>query len=102
MLDWDRIAELRTEVGPQDFLEIADLFLAECAEGLATFPDGDPGPALHQLRGAAGNLGFSALARLAAAMEAAPHTTDPGALGSAFDEARSALRAGLAARGWDV
>ena len=35
MIDWERVAELKDEVGDDDFAEIADLFLAEVEEQLA-------------------------------------------------------------------
>ena len=62
MIDWDRLKQLRDEVGPEDFDEVADLFLDE-VEGvmdrlrqspeLETFEED-----LHFLKGSALSLGF--------------------------------------------
>ena len=73
MIDWDRVEELRSEVGAEDFADIALLFLSEvygvaallaAGADLATL-EGD----LHFLKGGALNLGFARLAALAAAGE---------------------------------
>jgi HPt (histidine-containing phosphotransfer) domain-containing protein len=73
VINWQRVAELRDEVGEEDFAEVAELFLEEVAEGLAMF---DPGAApgevqaqLHALKGSALNLGFSEFAALCASFE---------------------------------
>ncbi|MEL7027080.1 MAG: Hpt domain-containing protein, partial [Pseudomonadota bacterium] len=29
MIDWERVMDLREEVGPDDFMEVAELFLSE-------------------------------------------------------------------------
>ncbi len=62
MIDWDRVAQLRDEVGAEDFAEVVELFLEEVEEvtgRLAKAPD----PSrfeddLHFLKGSALNLGF--------------------------------------------
>ena len=70
MIDWDRVEELRDEVGAEDFDEIALLFLQEVDEVSARLASA-PEPAtlqadLHFLKGSALNLGFARLARLCA------------------------------------
>lgn len=73
MIDWDRVAELRTDMGPDDFVEVVELFLAEVEEvtdRLSQAPD----PArlesdLHFIKGSAYNLGFDALGALCTAGE---------------------------------
>lgn len=60
MIDWERVAELRSEIGADGFAEVLELFLDEvegvalrlgqCREKL----EGD----LHFLKGSAWNLGF--------------------------------------------
>jgi len=63
MIDWERVAQLRDEVGPEDFAEVVELFLEEVEEvieRLAKAPD----PAnlrddMHFLKGSALNLGFA-------------------------------------------
>ncbi len=62
MINWNRVTELRDEIGAEDFAEITDLFLAEVEEvieKLRTTPDlGSLGEDLHFLKGCALNLGF--------------------------------------------
>jgi len=63
MIDWDRIAQLRDEVGPEVFPEVVELFLDEVDEvtrRLATAPEpGTLAHDLHFLKGSALNLGFA-------------------------------------------
>lgn len=66
MIDWERVAELRAEVGEDGFAEVIALFLDETDEvtarlGAAT---GDLCRDLHFLKGSALNLGFRQLAQL--------------------------------------
>lgn len=86
MIDWDRVEELRDEVGAEDFTEIALLFLQEVDEvgaRLASAPDPDTLQAdLHFLKGSALNLGFARLGSLCAegerdAAEGAPVALPP-------------------------
>lgn len=62
MIDWNRVAALREEVGPEDFGEVVDLFLMEVGEELSNLTDAaDPKhleEKLHFLKGCALNLGF--------------------------------------------
>ncbi|MWD28646.1 Hpt domain-containing protein [Aquicoccus sp. SCR17] len=65
MIDWQRVTELREEVGPEEFDEIVELFLEEVEDMLDTVPGAKPGDlaaALHSLRGSALNLGFTRFA----------------------------------------
>ena len=82
MIDWDRVAELRNDMGEEDFVEVVQLFLAEVqevADRLRTSPDrAQLEKDLHFIKGSAYNLGFEALGvmctageRLAAAGRAA-------------------------------
>ena len=68
MIAWDRIDELKSEIGEDDFLEIVALFLEETEAALARLGETtDPDEAealLHFLKGSALNLGFRALGRL--------------------------------------
>ena len=62
MIDWDRVAQLREEVGPDDFAEVVELFLEEVEEVIRRLTAA-PDPAtlaedLHFLKGSALNLGF--------------------------------------------
>jgi len=75
MIDWQRIRELKEEVGAEDFEEIATLFLQE-VDGAMTQLDPDANAQkmaedLHFLKGGALNLGFEALSDLCQAGERA-------------------------------
>ena len=73
MVNWDRIRELREEIGEEDFAEVVDLFFAEVEMAIERL--GRPAtPAeretdLHFLKGSALNLGFDALGGLCEAGE---------------------------------
>lgn len=73
MLDWDRIRDLRDEIGHEDFTEVVDLFFEEADGAVARL--GEPsGMAqreadLHFLKGCAVNLGFFRLGDLCEAGE---------------------------------
>lgn len=62
MIDWDRVTELRDEIGPEDFGEVVELFLEEVEEVVERLKGGaDPATLeadLHFLKGSALNLGF--------------------------------------------
>lgn len=65
MICWDRVNELRDEVGVDDFNEVVEIFLEEVdevMERLKSGPDYSTYEAeLHFLKGSALNLGFSDL-----------------------------------------
>ncbi len=68
MISWDRVRELRDEIGVDDFAEVVDLFLEE-VEGVLDRLKREPDPRsyeadLHFLKGSALNLGFEALGAL--------------------------------------
>lgn len=67
MIDWDRVAQLRDEVGPEDFCEVVDLFLEEVDGAVARLAGADPAGLenhLHFLKGSALNLGFARFGRM--------------------------------------
>ena len=68
MISWDRVHELRDEIGEEDFAEVAELFLTEVEEvieRLRARPSPDTMEEdMHFLKGSALNLGFAALSRL--------------------------------------
>lgn len=68
MISAARVAELRDEVGEDDFAEIVALFLSEAEAMLdalrAAAGEGEAAALLHALKGCALNLGFDALAEL--------------------------------------
>lgn len=68
MIDWERIEDLRREVGQKDFADVVGLFFEEIDCSLPevfelTEPD-EIRDLLHFIRGSALNLGFFELARL--------------------------------------
>lgn len=73
MVNWDRIRELREEIGEEDYAEVVELFFAEVSAAIERL--GRPGTDkereadLHFLTGSALNLGFDALGRLCQAGE---------------------------------
>lgn len=73
MIDWNRVAELRQEVGAENFAEVAALFLDEADEATHRLVPPDDARSLesllHFLKGAALNLGFRDLAALCQAGE---------------------------------
>jgi len=66
MIDWNRIEELRNDVGEDAVGEVLELFLRETDELTARLEAGKPSDTLesdlHFLKGAALNLGFESLA----------------------------------------
>lgn len=61
-IDWDRLNELRTDIGEEDFADVATLFVAELHETLDRLtPEAAVAADFHFLRGSAANLGFVAL-----------------------------------------
>jgi HPt (histidine-containing phosphotransfer) domain-containing protein len=106
MIDWGRVAELRDEVGAENFSEIVALFLEEADE--ATQRPLVPGDArsleslLHFLKGSALNLGFSDLAllcqrgeRLAAQGDT---STDLNQIRAVYAASKAAFTTGLSGR----
>ena len=72
LVDWSRLAELKSEIGEDDFDEVMEIFLEECdgnTDGLVASDALEQD--LHFLRGAAMNLGLEALASACQAGERA-------------------------------
>lgn len=62
MIDWNRVIELRDEVGPAEFEPVLELFLDEVEEIVMRLGKSDPAKLerdLHFLKGSAWNLGFA-------------------------------------------
>lgn len=63
MIDWERVSELRDEIGAADFAEVVELFLDEVHIVIAklrhTLDTGALEADLHFLKGSALNLGFT-------------------------------------------
>ena len=68
MIEWNRLAELRAEIGADGLADVAALFLEEADEVVARIaaglPDGRLEAELHFLKGSALNLGLKDLAAL--------------------------------------
>lgn len=68
MIDWDRVSELRDEVGAEDFLEVVEMFLDEVNEEIDTITDEmtaqELEAKLHFLKGSALNLGLKTFAEM--------------------------------------
>ncbi len=72
IIDWTRVAELRDEVGPEEFEEVVALFFEEtdaAVAALSAAPGHEIREQLHFLKGSARNLGFAEMARLCEAGE---------------------------------
>ncbi|SMH44839.1 Hpt domain-containing protein [Maritimibacter sp. HL-12] len=68
MIDWERVRELKEEIGEDDFAEVAEMFMNEVEEVIGRLQN-EPNPAdyeadLHFLKSSALNLGFARLASL--------------------------------------
>ncbi len=104
MLDWSRIAQLREEIGAEDFEEVAALFLEEAAEAVdrlrSAQPPGDLSDNLHFLKGCALNFGFSSLAERCSEGErmvadGRADAVDVAAIIALFERSRAQFLAGL-------
>ena len=93
MIDWDRVDDLREEIGEEDFGEVVELFLEEVEEVVERLTNAPVVSALeedmHFLKGSALNLGFASFASLcekgeAAAREGQGDTIDLPTVISAF------------------
>ncbi len=107
MIDWDRVAQLREEIGTSDFNEVVEMFLDETDEVIGRLEAGAPYPTLeaelHFLKGSALNLGLRQLAGLCHAGEklaASGGQADLAAVTQSYAASRQAFRNGL--RGLDA
>ncbi|MCU0912305.1 MAG: Hpt domain-containing protein [Rhodobacteraceae bacterium] len=105
MIDWDRVAQLRDEVGPHDFGEVVELFLEEVDEVTGRLPAaaaaGRLSDDLHFLKGSALNLGFRAFGIMCQEAERAAAAGGSPAIGpilECFAASRQAFVTELAAR----
>lgn len=68
MIDWNRVTELREEIGAEDFGEVVEIFLEEVEAEISQLKDLVPQDALeaklHFLKGSALNLGFTDFASM--------------------------------------
>ena len=103
MIDWERVKELRGEIGADDFVEVVEMFLQEADEAVARLSPDLTAKAveadLHFLKGAALNLGFIALSALCQDGErrAAAGATDVNltTVNQVYRDSKTAFEAGL-------
>ena len=72
MIDWDRIRELRAEVGEEDFAVVVEMFFEEVDEALGRlFRPGSDALAedLHFIKGSALNIGLSEVSNMCRLVE---------------------------------
>ena len=106
MIDWQRVCELRDEIGAEDFADVVELFLDEVETNIAPLR-GDPETSglealLHFLKGSALNLGFSSFSDLCQAGETSASRgqydlIDLSAIVASYDTSRHEFLARLAA-----
>ena len=73
MIDWDRIRELRAEVGEEDFAEVVEMFFEEIDGAFVRlFRSGSDALAedLHFIKGSALNIGLSEVSSMCRSVEA--------------------------------
>ena len=102
LIDWNKVCELRNEVGAEDFDEVVELFLEEVDETIMQL--GQSGRStehdLHFLKGSALNLGFlqfSELCRVGeeAAAKGEADSVDLDEIQSNYQHSKSAFLEGL-------
>lgn len=73
LINWNKVTELRDEIGAEDFDEVVELFLEEVEAAIAQLGAESRSVEhdLHFLKGSALNLGFSQFSELCRAGEAA-------------------------------
>ncbi|WP_225027914.1 Hpt domain-containing protein [Xinfangfangia pollutisoli] len=104
MIDWDRLNELRAEIGDEDLADVVGVFLDETDEVMARIrlvPACEMEGRLHFLKGSALNLGLRDFADLcqdgekrAAAGQAAPVDLDQ--LAAVYQASKTAFLGALA------
>ena len=104
MIDWERIRELRQDIGKDSFDEVVAMFFVEADRAVANLAASDGAKALagqlHALKSAALNLGFRQLAGLCRRYEdlvaGGDVELDIDAVHRAYDAARRAYDQGAA------
>ncbi|MBU2981086.1 Hpt domain-containing protein [Lentibacter algarum] len=104
MIDWDKVTELKDDIGAEDFDDIVEVFLAEVEDALAKLPSKDLSElegCLHFLKGCALNLGFSAFSALCqigekSAARGSPESIDVRAVAQCYALSKEAFLTGYA------
>jgi len=103
MIDWTRVNELKEEIGPDDFTEVVEVFLAEMDDvmsRLKTAPDPAQYEAdLHFVKSSALNIGFDELSKLCQigerqAATGAAANVDLAPIFASYDASKHAFAAG--------
>lgn len=103
MLDWNRINELKDEIGEEDFADVVVLFLAEVDEVIdqlkADIDLNAIESQMHFLKGSALNLGFSDVASLCQtgetlAKSGAPDKVDITPIINSYEQSKRTFDAG--------
>lgn len=92
MINWDKVEELREDIGAEDFGEIVEVFLQEVEEELASLPGkavSELAASMHFLKGSALNLGFEGFAEKCLQGERAATEIEIPALLSCYDASKS-------------
>jgi len=104
MIDWSAVAQLRGEIGEEDFEAVVDVFLEEVEDKLqelASSPTDAYAAGFHFLKGSASYLGFHALQTVCAEAEksaryGAYDTIDVDAVSAVYRQSRAHFLAGEA------
>lgn len=94
MIDWDRLHSLRTDIGEDDFADVACVFVAEITEHLDRLiatSDSAMAADFHFLRGSAANMGFAAMVEACHAAEAACLAATPPDIAAIADSFAASL-----------
>ncbi len=96
-VDWDRLNELKSDIGEEDFADVAVLFVSELQDTLSAMEVATAvADDFHFLRGSAANLGFTALVAACSQAEAAAkagQAPDVASVKAAFDQALAEISA---------
>lgn len=104
MIDWNRVTELRDEIGAEDFGDVVEIFLEEVEEEIAKLDDTLDAQGLestlHFLKGSAMNLGFLVFSGLcqqgeSAAASGAGDGVDLTEITNAYDASKQEFLASL-------
>jgi HPt (histidine-containing phosphotransfer) domain-containing protein len=106
VINWERVEELRDEIGADGFTEVVALFLEEADEAVARLAEGARdrlAEDLHFLKGSALNLGLAQLAELCQQGERAAARGEAGVVDvtevrQTYAQSRAALLAGMDGR----
>lgn len=108
MINWERLSELRNDIGEEDFADVVEIFLEEVDEAVSSLPDlnGDADMAahMHMLKGSALNLGFDAFGALCSDAERAfgqgqGGSVDLAGISASYQASREAFMSGIAQTG---